>query len=658
MCAKNKIKIGAAQINNSFSGQNYFPYSIGILQAFAQEHLKEADNFEFLPPVYSRIPIKDAVQKLKDADIVFFSIYVWNTKISLKIAEEIKKCKSRTIVVFGGPSVPDKIEDFLRQHDFIDIACHGEGEIPFLSILENYRTRDWNKVSSISYIDTSGEINQNPRCERISDLNKIPSPYLTGVFESIMKANPLAEWLVSWETNRGCPFSCTFCDWGSTLHNKIYTFDLDRIFKEIDWLSENHIEFVYCCDANFGILPRDIEIVKYIAGNKKKYGYPKVLSIQNTKNSTERSYEIQKIMTEVGLNKGVTLSLQSMNKDTLKSVKRSNISIEAFQELQKRFAIANITTYTDVILGLPNETYSTFKEGVSQLIKNGQHNRIQFNNLSVLPNSEMSDPEYRKKYGLITQETKIVNIHGSLADGDEIYETQTLIVGTNTMPKADWVKARVFSWMTALLYFDKILQIPLIVLHNVCSVSFREILEFLTEGETKSPMISEIRSFFVGRSIDLQNGGLEYCQSKEWLNIWWPDDELILIKLCAEGRLKAFYEEARQEILHFLKERNLEFPPGLLDESIYLNHNLMKLPFQYSNLFVQLSYNIPEVYQAVLRGASVPLEKGLYDYRVERKNKTWSSWEDWCKEVIWYENKKGAYLYNCKDMARVEINEK
>ena len=122
------IKIGLVQINNSFSGQNYFPYSIGLLQAYAQKNLKHLKRFEFLLPIYSRIKIEEAVEHLKGADIILFSAYVWNVRLSLKIAETVKLQKPEVLIVFGGPHVPDNGEEFLRQNTFIDIACHKEGE--------------------------------------------------------------------------------------------------------------------------------------------------------------------------------------------------------------------------------------------------------------------------------------------------------------------------------------------------------------------------------------------------------------------------------------------------------------------------------------------------------------------------------------------------
>ena len=97
-----------------------------------------------------------------------------------------------------------------------------------------------------------------------------------------------------------------------------------------------------------------------------------------------------------------------------------------------------------MILGLPCETYSSFADGVSNIISSGQHNRIQFNNLSILTGSEMDDPAYLKKYGIVTVNNNLVNIHGSLSDDFEIAEHQRLVVATKAMPQKDWVKARMF----------------------------------------------------------------------------------------------------------------------------------------------------------------------------------------------------------------------
>lgn len=643
-----KIKVGLVQVNNSFSNQNYFPYSVGLLQAYVQKHAKTPEQYELLLPIYFRLPVEKAVQQLLGADIIGFSTYIWNIRISLAIAKRIKELSPETLIVFGGPQVPDQAEHFLRKNPFIDIGCHGEGERIFLAILENYITRNWEGVPSISYLNEDGAFVNHPRAPRIADLSEVPSPYLEGIFDPLIAAYPQEQWLVMWETNRGCPFSCTFCDWGSAIATKVYRFDIERLFREVDWFAEHKIEFVFCCDANFGILPRDVDIAKYVAEAKASDGYPHALSVQNTKNVTERAYKVQKILADAGLNKGVTIGFQSVNPDTLTSVKRHNISIESLQELQRRFTRDKIETYTDLILGLPGETYDSFASGVSYVIENGQHNRIQFNNLSILPNAEMGDPEYQRQHGMVTVESRIINIHGALPESDEqeIHETQELVIATDAMPKGDWVRTRAFCWMAALLHFDKILQIPIVLLHEICSISYGDLIEVFSEGALDSfPILSEVQSFFIKKAKDIQNGGPENIPSENWLNIWWPADEYILIKLCTESKLNAFYGEAEKILARFLQTKFIDLPPPLLHETIKLNKSLLKLPFQTEDLHLELLYNIWEFYRSVLIGAPIPLENRACHYHIDRTSVTWSSWDEWCQQVIWYGNKKGAYLY-------------
>ncbi|MBI4062697.1 MAG: radical SAM protein [Elusimicrobia bacterium] len=649
------IKVGLVQINNSFSDQNYFPYSIGTLQAYAQKKLRHPQDYEFLLPIYKRSSINEALGKLSGAELIFFSCYVWNFRISLEIARAVKQKEPETVIIFGGPHVPDHqdaLEAFMREHPFIDLACHGEGEQVFASILENYPLRNWDAVASISFLRKDDSLAQTARAERLKDISIIPSPYTEKFFKQLMEANPQEKWIALWETNRGCPFSCTFCDWGSATQSKVYQFSMERLTQEVDWFAKHKIEFIFCADANFGILPRDVDLVNYVASTKKKYGYPQALSVQNTKNATERAYKVQKILADAGLNKGVVISLQSVNPQTLKDIKRDNISSDSFRELQRRFTRDGVQTMSDMILGLPGETYGSFADGVSSVIQSGQHNRIQFNNLSILPNAEMGNPDYQKQYGLVMVESKVVNIHGALAQSqDEIYETQILVVGSNAMPKQDWVRTRAFCWMVALLHFDKIAQIPIILLHQICSISYRELFEIFSEGNLEAyPTLLEVRAFFQEQAREIQNGGVEYCYSKDWLGIHWPADEFVFIKLCREDKLDIFYRELETVINKYLEAKPIKLPLLLLHEAIELNKSLIKKPFQKTNLNLELSCNIWEFYQSILSGAPVLLQNKPSRYHIDRVANTWDSWEQWCQQVVWYGNKRGAYLYANKPL--------
>ncbi|HLG49638.1 MAG TPA: radical SAM protein [Reyranella sp.] len=643
------LRIGLVQINNSFSGQNYLPYSIALLQTYVQKFAPDPARYAFLTPLYKRLRIADAVEALKDADLVGFSTYVWNGRISLEIARRLKAIKPGMVVVFGGPHVPDQPEAFLRANRQIDLAVHNEGERIFLKLLEAWPDRDaWAALPGVSMVRSDGAFVRNPNIDRVRDLDEIPSPFLEGAFDAIMEANPHESWIGLWETNRGCPFRCTFCDWGSATAGKVTKFGEERLYREVDWFAKRRIEYIFCCDANFGIQKRDVDIANYVASVKKRTGYPVALSVQNTKNATERAYLTQKILSDAGLNKGVALSMQSVDLPTLEAIKRDNISLGTYMELQRRFTKDKVETYSDLILGLPGETYESFVRGVDQLMENGQHNRIQFNNLSILPNAEMGDPAYQKKYGMVTVESKIINIHGERVElDDDVPEVQDLVVATAAMPLADWRRTRTFCWMTALLHFDKLFQIPLIMAHGISGISYRDMIEAFTQADAaRYPLIAGINAFFESEAKSIQQGGSEYVFSKEYLNIYWPADEFIFVKLTADGTFDAFYAEAGRLLAETVTTRHVGLPMDVIDDAIKLNHALAHQPFARTNLTVALRYDILDYWYKVRTGEQAVLREQPMLVEIDRTTKPYDDFQKWCREIVWWGNKKGAYLYS------------
>jgi radical SAM superfamily enzyme YgiQ (UPF0313 family) len=637
-----KICVGLVQINNSFSNQSYLPYSVGLLQAYTQRWAVNPQRYSFLLPIFKRSPMEQIVQSLDGANIVGFSVYMWNIRLSLAAAELLKKNQPETIIIFGGPQVPDNAKNFLAEHPFIDICCHGEGEGVFLNLLESYPGNCWDETPGISYLQADGVFVNNDRTKRLSELSNIPSPYLEGLFAPLMQAHAKEQWLAMWETNRGCPFSCSFCDWGSAVSSKVFQFDMERLTKEIEWFSKNRIEFIFCCDANFGILRRDMDLVNLVAAAKKARKYPNALSVQNTKNSSDRTLQIQKILNDSGLGKGVSIALQSVDEHTLESINRQNIRLDKFLELQHLFHREGITTFTDIIIGLPGETMESFMNGVDQVIDSGQHNRIQFIHLAVLPNAEMGDPAYQEKYGMLMVESKLINNHGILTDNEEIQETQDLVVGTKAMPQKDWVSSCTFSFMTALLHFNKLLQIPLILARENGDIGYRQIIEgFCNANPETYPIIAGLSRFFSEKAKSIQQGGPEFHGAPQWLNIWWPAHEFITIRLCFDNQMTPFYQEAQTLLL----EMQPNLPAAAIEDAINLNHALFKQPLLPDDSSLSCRFNIYEYYQSILMGTPCQLIETPTNYKILRSLKVWSSWDDWLREVIWFGHKKGDYLY-------------
>ncbi|CCQ73094.1 B12-binding domain-containing radical SAM protein [Magnetospira sp. QH-2] len=638
------LKVALSQINNSFSDQFYLPYAAGALEAYVRQRAIAPERFTFLPPVYKRQPVEQIVAQMAEADVRGFSVYVWNINISLEAARRLKQQDPDKLIVFGGPHVPDNPETFLRDHPFVDLVVHGEGEQTFLEILEAATDESaWRGIEGIGFMGSDGALVQTPRRPRMRDLASMPSPFLEGVFDPIMAAEKDAGWIGLWETNRGCPFQCTYCDWGSAVAAKVTKFSMERLKAEAEWFSRNRIEFIFCCDANFGILPRDADLARIVAALKADSGYPGALSVQNTKNATERAYETQKILSDSGLSKGVALSMQSINQGALENIKRDNISLDSYFDLQHRFTEDGVETFSDLILGLPGETYDSYVQGIDHLISNGQHNRIQFNNLTILPNAEMADPTYRARHGLKTVWNEIINIHGSRETfPDDVPESQETVIATASLPEADWRRARALSWMSAFLYFDKLLQFPLMVAHVRHGQAYGALFEaFMSADGARFPLLREIADFFLDEASVIQAGGAEFHYSAKWLGIHWPADEFIYLRLTAEDQMDAFYEEAAG-MLSWLCDDPAE---GALADALAYNRALISHPFLEHDLTLDLTFDLPAFIGAYRQGRVEPINKKPVRVTVRRTDRSWPDFDSWAREVVWWGNKKGDYLY-------------
>ncbi len=646
-----KKTVGLVQINSEFSGQVYFPLVAGYLESFFKTHSRFSEFVQFVSPIFKRDSVESISYKLRDCELVGFSVYVWNEQLSLAIAAEIKKNNPNVKIVFGGPQVPDNAESYLLQHDFIDLCVHNEGEIAFTEILENFILNQDLIVANTSTLiedKTKGTKNYSkiPNRPRIKELDTIPSPFLNGYFDNLLREWPNQTFLALWESNRGCPFSCTFCDWGSSTASKVNQFGTERLLNEIEWIGSRKIPFVFVCDANFGLLPRDEEIATFVAQTKNKFGYPEAFSVQNTKNVKERAFRVQKILSDSGLGKGVTLSMQSLNPETLELIRRDNISLETYRELQENFMNAGVLTYSDLILGLPGETYESWILGINILMKNGQHNRIQFNNLSLLPNAEMFSEKQRELAGFETVKSQIVNVHGSKSELlNDVPEVQELVVGTKSMPKPDWVKARVFAWWVAFLYFDKLLQIPLVLLGTNKNYEpafvIQDIVKHISSNQSFE-ILSSIHSQFTLKAQEIQKGDIEYVWDPNFLDVFWPADEYAYGRIVSEQNVDKFYLELTRILEFILGEGFDQQNLNMFLESIQLNKKLLILPNQ-TDMTESLSESDKKLLAQYVKllNPHITQDKIKISQDLETKKLSFTEWQ---RKILWYGHRSGNYL--------------
>jgi hypothetical protein len=610
--ANDTLILALVQLNSG--ARTFLPYTAGLLQAVLQKQSKTPERYHFLTPLWrARTPVAQAVKHLQNAHLVGLSLYVWNTQRSLAIAKALKTVNPNCLILAGGPHVPDRAEEFLRQNPAVDLCVHGEGENLFVQIAEHWPNKPWSELNGLSWIDSNGQFQHSPRAPRNKNIQVWPSPYLSGIFEALLKAHPEEDWAALWETNRGCPFSCSYCDWGSATASKILAFDLPRLKAEIDWFVEQQLGFVFCCDANFGILPRDLELANYAANARERTGFPKTLAVQNSKNATERSYLVHKTLIQAGLDQDVTLSVQSIHPPVLAAIRRENISLQHYQELHKRLSADGIRTYTDVIIGLPGETYVSFAEGISQMISGGQIYALKFYNASLLPNAEMAQPAYREKYAIRSKIIPTVYLHSSAADPpDGILEYQELLIGCESLPEADWVRCLSFAWMTDLLFFGKHLLRPLLIyLNQETALSYRQILEAFLDPPHEYPLLAEISAFFKTKGQAIQAGDYEYCRDSgaEFSGIWWSADEFVLIRLLAKNQIGQYFTEVLGWLSSWLFQQNQALPTWLLTDLISVCRLNLQLAYRIDSIQADFQSNLLEVCQAQQAGQTLALVK-------------------------------------------------
>lgn len=416
---------------NSF----YLPYSLGVLWSYANQFSEISEAFVIDEWVFSREPLNKAVNKLKDSDIVLLSVYIWNKNYCFTLAKKLKEVNPNITILAGGPEIPYKEKDFFNKYFFLDSIVVGEGEISFHTFLKDYLS---NKQIKNLY-DSS----------RLTDLN-IPSPYLTGVFDQLIDQYPDIEWVPTFECDRGCPYQCTFCDWGSLTASKMYKMYKERIVGELEWFGQKGLPYLSMTNSNFGIFKeRDLEIAQWIVDTNKKYGVPKGLSVSYAKNSNDTVIEIVKKFNRVNIQSGMSISLQSTNSNVLENIKRTNLKINKINEIVEECNKNSLPVMTELILGLPGETYSSWIDSLNEIFKN-KILYVDIFFLQILVNAPISSGDV-DKYGLKTffaydyfYETTNSRLQKELKE--ETAESIQVVYETKTLPEKDFFNASVFSW--------------------------------------------------------------------------------------------------------------------------------------------------------------------------------------------------------------------
>ena len=391
--------------------------SLGMLTAAARHHDGGRLNrsYEIRRPETAASFLDDLARRDGPA-VLLCSDYVWTLEENLAVARRAREMNPRVFVIHGGPSSPKYAGDageFLEHHgDVAQVLTRGEGEhligellAALAPTLPAHDPAVLAGIAGLTFRDpaTGGVVRTADR-ERVADLDALVSPYLTGEFDHI----PADDWntCLSIETNRGCPYGCTFCDWGSSTLSRIRKFDLGRVAAEIDWAGARGIHSLNLTDANFGILSRDVETARHLAATRRATGFPRLISFYPAKNTTRHLTQIVDAIVGAGIGTVASISLQTSDPATLAAIERSNIATDHYVALAADYRRRGLPLQGDLLLGLPGQTYDSYRRDLQFNLDHEIMARTW--QVHTLVNSPMNDPAYRERFGIETEDNLVV----------------------------------------------------------------------------------------------------------------------------------------------------------------------------------------------------------------------------------------------------------
>ena len=555
-------KVSSSQFNYLYGDQIHFPYSIGRLVTYVKTNKNINSQFKFDRTFIFRDQLNNYVEQSYDSDILLCSCYVWNWEVTKQLAKKVKATNPNCLIIFGGPQVPNRTENFFEENPFVDIIVHGEGEIVLENILTAYiKDKDFSKINGIEMKDY-----RTPPNPRIKDVNILPSPYLTNLILNLVEQKTDIKYIAAWETNRGCPYPCTFCDWGSLTNSKVTNWSEEQLLKEIDWFAQNHITYIDCCDANFGIFQeRDYRIASKLKEVALKTGYPEKFRAAWAKFASEKIIPIAKQLQEGKVLKAVSLALQSLDEETLEIVKRANIKFDNFSELTETFRKNKIPTYTELIMGLPGETLESWKKGLEILASGSQVGSIYIYNCGVFVNAPMNEPTYMKFHNIKTIRSPIFLAHSSIHDRG-IPEFEYITISSKSFSTDDLKEIYLFSWLFQTFHSLGIFEYITKYYHDEKKLLYVKFYEIFLDYCKKE---NSIFSDEYNKVIDYIDNGYS---GKGWNHydpnlgdIFWPIEEATWLRLVLSKKLM----EHTKSFLKFLEETlNFDTPDEILNDLI------------------------------------------------------------------------------------------
>jgi hypothetical protein len=316
--------------------------------------------------------------------VVGLSCYTWNVAEFLVAARRVKADVPGTLVVAGGPHV-QRAEDFLAD-EAIDVIALGEGEETLTELLDAPDRAAWAAVNGLAWLGDDGQVVRTASRARAVDLDRNPS-----ALDVIELRNPdgSARYRqVAYETSRGCPYRCAFCEWGTgAIGTKIFQLSLPRIRRDLEALIEGGVQDIWFCDSNFGALREDLGKAEILVELRQKSGRPQTFATSWSKNHNARVREIVRLMHRNGLLWHYHLALQTLTPRALERCHRTNMRANDYEPVVKVLAAEGVPVTAELMWPLPGDTLAEFARNLDHLF-------TVFPNLNIFAYTLLPGTEY------------------------------------------------------------------------------------------------------------------------------------------------------------------------------------------------------------------------------------------------------------------------
>ncbi|MFA5355951.1 MAG: radical SAM protein [Candidatus Omnitrophota bacterium] len=271
--------------------------------------------------------------------LIGFSCYIWNIRKILDICRRLKNIDPRLKIVLGGPEVSPRAEEILAKEEAVDMVVRGEGEESFARLIHMGPSR----VKGVSF-RKGKKIIHNPDRPLLRDINKIPSPYLGGLFD--LQDKSIVD--IPLETTRGCAFRCGYCYYHKNLPTVRY-FSLSRVEKELQLILSNEPREVYLMDATFNANPeRAKEILRVFIRHNRRSNLHVELKAELV--DSEMAYLLSEANAnniEIGIQSTDPKALRVVNRDFNKERFKKGIRALNKQGLYYEIQLIDLLPYQD-----------------------------------------------------------------------------------------------------------------------------------------------------------------------------------------------------------------------------------------------------------------------------------------------------------------------